>query len=78
MIDSSQESRSDARTERRVKYAFAPTVDTTREGTAYLVGSDLKKICEPAAVATVLVDPANEKCFELYAVAAKPYRVVAE
>jgi len=62
----------------RVKYVFAPTAETTREGTAYLVGSDLKTLGGQGATATVLVDPANENRFELYSAAAKLYRVVPE
>ena len=62
----------------RVKYAFAPTSDTTREGTAYLHGGDLKALGDPGAIATVLVDPANAKRFELYSAVAKLYRVVPD
>ena len=61
----------------RVKYAFAPTPESTREGTAYLHGSDVKAL-GPGTVVTVIVDPTNEKRFELYSAAAKLYRVVPD
>jgi hypothetical protein len=61
----------------RVKFAFAPTPDTTREGTAYLYGSDVKSL-ETGSTATVLVDPADPKKFEMYRAAARLYRIVVD
>jgi hypothetical protein len=62
----------------RVRYAFAGADESTREGTTYLYGSDLKKLGGVGTVATVLVDPANDKRFEFYRSVAMLYTIVPE
>jgi hypothetical protein len=60
----------------RVRYAFAGADGSTRQGTTYLYGNDAKKLGGAGKFATVLVDPNNEKRFELYPTVASLYTIV--
>jgi hypothetical protein len=57
----------------RVKYALAGADQSIREGKAYLYGSDVKKLGGVGATATVLVDPSDDRRYELYAVVKSLY-----
>jgi len=59
----------------RVTYAFAGGDESTREGKAYLYGSDLKTLGGVGATATVLVDPTDERRYELYAAVRSLYHL---
>jgi hypothetical protein len=60
----------------RVDYAFAGGDGSTREGKAYLYGPDVNKLGGVGATTTVLVDPNDDKKFELYPAAAALYTIV--